>query len=269
MPSITVLSWGPLVMFGAMPARQTDTQPPLKPLLVPSLELKCSWGMEGVSHPHRRTFWGLQAPCGAQLGGPRRIPPAAWAPGKGRGLAPTGHGQVRGGLHLAGRVAGEALEHAGVIGEQPADLQAAICQELEAGQLLQADEGSVLVPGHVGGRHACKEPGPRQERGCGGTGRVAGEWLTFGLAGDGHHLLHLGRDVPLRLLDELWRLCKGKPGDGQGVALELESSGPTAKPPPVTPASRFPSQPRGRDCPNSLHVWSRLPAAKVSPRTER
>lgn len=36
MPSITVLSWGPLVMLGAMPARRTDTQPPLKPFLVPS-----------------------------------------------------------------------------------------------------------------------------------------------------------------------------------------------------------------------------------------
>lgn len=100
----------------------------------PKLPIEPSPGVPGTSHP----LPGLQ----------RR-----------RGLAPTGHGQVRGGLHLARRVAGKALEHAGVVGDQPADLQAAVCQELEAGQLLQADEGSVLVPGHLWGGNTCKSRG--------------------------------------------------------------------------------------------------------------
>lgn len=95
---------------------------------------------------------------------------------RGGGLAPTGHGQVRGGLHLSGRVAGKALEHAGVVGDQPADLQAAIRQELEAGQLLQADEGSILVPGHLRGGDACKGQGQVKH----GTVAAQGGWLGSG-----------------------------------------------------------------------------------------
>lgn len=132
MPSITVLSWGPLVMLGAMPMEQRDAQTPLKPF--PALSLGT-----GV------------CPC---LGGPIPCRPS-WAPGW--GLTPTGHSQVRGGLHLSGCVAGEALEHASVVREQPTDLQAAICQQLEAGQLLRMDEGCVLVPGHVRRWHTCKD----------------------------------------------------------------------------------------------------------------
>lgn len=37
MPSITVLSWGPLVMLGAMPTEQRDAQIPPKPSPVLSL----------------------------------------------------------------------------------------------------------------------------------------------------------------------------------------------------------------------------------------
>ena len=98
-----------------------------------------SQGVPGTSHPLP-----MQGTLGSRVG---------------KGLAPTGHSQVRGGLHLAGGIAGKALEHAGVVGDQPADLQAAVRQELEAGELLQADEGSVLVPGHLRGRHACKGRG--------------------------------------------------------------------------------------------------------------
>lgn len=56
MPSITVLSWGPLVMLGAMPAGQRDAQPSLKPLPVPSLEVTHFWGM-GESSTHGRVSW--------------------------------------------------------------------------------------------------------------------------------------------------------------------------------------------------------------------
>lgn len=159
MPSITVLSWGPLVMLGAMPGgatRRTATREAL-PSAHPG---------HGGSVPAWRG-----SPSSPVRGVPPYPEPARGTPGFGGtrgGLAPTGHGQVRGGLHLAGRVAGEALEHAGVVGEQPADLQAAVRQQLEAGQLLGAEEGRVLVPGHFGGRHAC------EARGCVTDGAAAG-----------------------------------------------------------------------------------------------
>lgn len=55
MPSMTVLSWGPLVMLGAMPAGWTDTWTPLKPFLVPSPELT---HFQGEFRPHGRVPWG-------------------------------------------------------------------------------------------------------------------------------------------------------------------------------------------------------------------
>lgn len=71
--------------------------------------------------------------------------------GQGRRL--TGDGQVGGGLRLAGRVAGKALEHPGVIGHQPADLQAPIASLPEAAQPPCLHHGRVLVPGDGGRWH--------------------------------------------------------------------------------------------------------------------
>lgn len=50
-----------------------------------------------------------------------------------QGRTLTGDSQVGGGLGLASCVVGKALEHAGVVGQQAADLQAAIAALLEAG----------------------------------------------------------------------------------------------------------------------------------------
>lgn len=65
----------------------------------------------------------------------------------------TGDSQVGGCLHLTGRVAGEALEHAGVIGHQPADLQAPIATLPEAAQPGHLNHSGVLVPGDGRWRH--------------------------------------------------------------------------------------------------------------------
>lgn len=73
----------------------------------------------------------------------------------------TGDGQVGGGLGLAGCVVGETLEHAGIVGQQAADLQAAIAALLEACELSHLHQRSVLVPGDGGRRHPCGRPGPR------------------------------------------------------------------------------------------------------------
>ena len=84
--------------------------------------------------------------------------------GQRRGL--TGDGQVGGGLRLASRVAGKALEHAGVIRHQPADLQAPVASLPEAAQPSHLHHGRVLVPGDGGRRHtwgssAYRQPPPR------------------------------------------------------------------------------------------------------------
>lgn len=65
----------------------------------------------------------------------------------------TGDSQVGGGLYLAGRVAGEALEHAGVVRNQPADLQAPVAALPEAGQPPHVHHHCVFVPGDGGRRH--------------------------------------------------------------------------------------------------------------------
>lgn len=80
--------------------------------------------------------------------------------GAAQGRTLTGDGQVGGGLRLSGGIVGKALEHARVVGQQAADLQAAIAALLEAGQLLHLHQCSVLVPGDRGRRHPCGRPGP-------------------------------------------------------------------------------------------------------------
>lgn len=62
----------------------------------------------------------------------------------------TGDGKVGGGLHLAGCVAGKALEHARVVGHQPADLQSPVAALPEAAQPLRLHHGRVLVPSDGG-----------------------------------------------------------------------------------------------------------------------
>lgn len=49
-----------------------------------------------------------------------------------QGRTLTGDGQVGGGLGLASCIVGKALEHSSVVGQQAADLQAAITALLEA-----------------------------------------------------------------------------------------------------------------------------------------
>ena len=87
-----------------------------------------------------------------------------------RGL--TGDGQVGGGLRLAGRVPGKALQYASVVGHQPADLQAPIASLPEAAQPPHLHDGRVLVPGHGGRRHTwgVERPPSATCEGCPGPG---------------------------------------------------------------------------------------------------
>lgn len=78
-----------------------------------------------------------------------------------QGRTLTGDSQVGGGLGLASCIVGEALEHAGVIGQQAADLQAAVAALLEACQLPHLHQRGVLVPGDGGRRHPCGRRGPQ------------------------------------------------------------------------------------------------------------
>lgn len=200
-------------------------------------------GFPGVPEPPAEPSWGV----------PGRT---AQAPGC-RGLSPTGHSQVRGGLHLAGRVAGKALEHAGVIREQPADLQAAVWQELEAGQLLQADEGSVLVPGHFGGRYTCKGQGHVSHRAVVARGGrlVSGSPLAWqGMA------TTFSISAVMCLSGSLTN-CGGSANAAQRWASAPGSPSPTTKPPQQLP-------PGAETAPTHDTCGLGLPGQAL-PRTER
>lgn len=70
----------------------------------------------------------------------------------------TGHGQVRVGLHFSRHVPGEALKHAGVVGQEAVHLQAAPDQDSVPQHLHRVDGQSILVPDDVGLRRSCDRP---------------------------------------------------------------------------------------------------------------
>lgn len=67
----------------------------------------------------------------------------------------TGDGEVRVGLNLARRVPGKALEHAGVVGQEAVDLQAAAGQHPIPWRFDRVDGRGVLVPHDVWWGHTC------------------------------------------------------------------------------------------------------------------
>lgn len=136
-----------------------------------------------------------------------------------RGGALTGNGQVGVGLDFPRHVPGEALEHAGVVGQEAVHLQAASHQDPVPEHLHRVDGHGVLVPDDVGLRHSCDRP-PRLTSGhvSRKAGRTAGA-LTSRLAGNVHHLLHLRCDVSVWFFHELRRLCGTKRKKSQSQAL--------------------------------------------------
>lgn len=113
----------------------------------------------------------------------------------------TGNGQVRVGLDFSRHVPGEALKHAGVVGQEAVHLQAASDQDPVPQHLHRVDGHSVLVPDDVGLRRSCTRP-PRLA-----SGHVSRKTstLTSRLAGNVHHLLHLCCDVSVWFFNELRR----------------------------------------------------------------
>lgn len=72
----------------------------------------------------------------------------------------TGNGQVGVGLDLPRHVPGEALEHAGVVGQEAVHLQAASHQDPVPEHLHRVDGHGILVPHDVGLRYSCDRPPP-------------------------------------------------------------------------------------------------------------
>lgn len=68
----------------------------------------------------------------------------------------TGNSQVRVGLDFSCSISGKALEHAGVVGQEAVDLQAASHQHPVPGVLHRADGHGVLVPHDVRLGHSCR-----------------------------------------------------------------------------------------------------------------
>lgn len=117
----------------------------------------------------------------------------------------TGNGQVRVGLDFSRHVPGEALKHAGVVGQEAVHLQAASHQDPVAQHLHRVDGHGVLVPDDVGLRRSCDGPPCLALAGASSRAPGPARALTSRLAGDVHHLLHLRRDVFVWFFNELRR----------------------------------------------------------------